>query len=216
MKKSYFMLALLAGVSLLTTSVQAQDKGLYVGLKTSMFFSPSSQNNLEIQGLGILHQKFKTGFALNAAVGYDWGKYLRSEFELGYKFQGAKNLNFLGASAETNGTVRQFTLMPNLYVDIPLSDNFEFFVGGGLGLSIIGAKNYHLEGQDPKIIKGKNSAFAYQFMTGVSYGLTTNVDLTFEYRYYQTVPAKVKNDGGVKIKADFNAHQIGFGIRYTF
>ena len=216
--KKLISIAALAGALALTGPVaQAQDTGLYVGLKTSLFFSPKAQNNLEIKNFNTLNQKLSTGFGLNAAVGYDWGKYLRTEFEFGYKFQKADSL-YLGGQkvVETNGKVRQFTMMSNIYVDVPVAANFEVFAGAGLGISVIGAHNYTVEGQDIKIIKGGNAAFTYQFMAGVSYGLASNLDLVLEYRYTQTVQKSVKNDTGFGIKADFNAHNMGVGVRFKF
>jgi len=217
--KKLISIATLAGALAVTGPVaQAQDTGLYVGLKTSLFFSPKAQNNLEIEGLGTFNQKLSTGFGLNAAVGYDWGKYLRTEFEFGYKFQNAKSI-YLGSQklVDTNGKVRQFTMMSNIYVDVPVAANFEVFAGAGLGISVIGAHNYTVEGQTERLVKGNNTAFTYQFMTGVSYGLASNLDLVLEYRYSQTVQKSVKNDGvGVKVKVDFNAHNIGVGVRFKF
>ncbi len=217
MKKLISVSALAAALALTGPVAQAQDTGLYVGLKTSLFFSPKSQNNLEVESNGTFNQKLSTGFGLNAAVGYDWGQYLRTEFEFGYKFQNAKSLYTGGLYFDdTSGKVRQFTMMSNIYVDVPVAANFEVFAGVGLGISVIGAHNYKIEGQNQKIIKGGNAAFAYQFMAGVSYGLASNLDLVLEYRYTQTVQKSVKNDTGFGIKADFNAHNMGVGVRFKF
>lgn len=208
------------GAFIVNSAAQAQEKdyrkGIYVGLKTSMFFSPSWQNTLEINGLGNFHQKSKLGFALQASVGYDWGKHLRSEIEVGYKFHQTKNLIGSGATIETGGRINQITLKENLYIDIPLGHKIEFFVGGGFGLSIVSSKNYHIESTNQKIIKGSTIAFSYQFMTGLGYQMTNDIVLSFEYRYSQTREKRLKNNSGLKVDGDFNAHQIGFGIRYTF
>ena len=218
MKKLIPIIALTTALFSVGEVAQAQHTGLYVGLKTSLVFSPKTQNDLKTEGPIALKfdQNFKTGFALNAAVGYDWGKYLRTEFEFGYKFQRAQNVKVIGLKFPTHGTVRQFNFMSNIYVDVPLAYNFELFAGAGLGVSVIGAHNYAVDGVDVKIIKGSNPAFAYQFMGGVSYGISKNIDLLLEYRYFRTAEKSVKNGTNDTVKTELSSHNVGVGIRFNF
>lgn len=184
--------------------------------------------------------EFDTGYALAGALGKDFG-WLRGEIEVAYQSNGIDSHAGVSAGgialdgedagvlitgsptigvtvgdlvANGRGDVSTLFVMANVYYDLDLGGRIKPYVGGGAG---IGFSDVDYSPSGVSIIEDDASAFAYQAMAGIAYGLTPSLDLKLGYRYRATSNLDVEAD---LFSADFDienrASIIEAGLTYTF
>jgi opacity protein-like surface antigen len=109
-------------------------------------------------------------------------------------------------SLEGSGTrVRQLSAMANVWVDIPVGEKIEPYVGGGVG--IIGIES---DGE------GK-TAFAWQVGAGVAYNVSEKFAITADFRHRES--NRINLDAGGGFGANFGrvkSNTYGIGVRIKF
>lgn len=144
--------------------------------------------------------EFDAGLGTTIAVGYDFGYGLRTEFELGFRFNDLDR-KFPGG---IKGDIYSSSFMANVFFDLIPGQRFSPFIGAGAGLAYV---DFDIDywGQDD------DTVFAYQFMAGVSYALNYNVSIDFQYRYFAT-----EDPSFYFFEAEYKTHGLMGGFRFRF
>ncbi len=121
--------------------------------------------------------------------------------------------------------------MLNTYLDLPITDNMKFFVGGGMGLAQIREKvggNVHLTAfniednstdyhtiNDHESSKKKNN-FAYSLTAGISAKIAanTNIELAYSWKDFGKTKYKKDEDGDRTGSKHYKGHILTAGIRF--
>lgn len=147
------------------------------------------------------------GWAILASTGYALATW-RVEFEGGYRHNTVGN--------EIDIDVDAWTLSFNVIHDIRLSRSINLSVGGGLGADRTTLKIDSLGFDDT------DWSLAAQAIAGLSFELTPQIDLTFDYRYRFTegadLSSRLTSEPASETYAldDFGAHVATIGLRFSF
>ncbi len=115
-----------------------------------------------------------------------------------------------------------YSIMLNSYVDLPVTNNIKFFVGGGVGLAKIKEKvscTLNVIGYNPIIESSttkNNNNFAYSLTAGTSVKASTNTTLEFTYSWkdFGKTHHKKDKDGNKADKNRYRGHILTAGIRF--
>lgn len=143
-----------------------------------------------------LNTEADTGYVVAGAVGLSLGNIwngLRAEVEVGYRsnnVDGVWSDNIVGTP--TTGTVdydhKSFSVLANVWLDIPIGSGFTPYVGGGLGWADVSAEGAYtcVFGCAAVIpFDFSDDGFAWQAGAGINFGISPNVKLGIGYRYFQ-------------------------------
>ena len=150
---------------------------------------------------------FDSGYALGAAVGYDFSPSLALEGEYVYRNADASFKNV----GSNNGETKSNAFMVNaLYKFQPLGAQGQFhpYAGAGIGVADLQVKN---DGE--KLDSDYN--FAYQAIAGVSYDVAPQWSLYSEARYFAISSSTVENDD-FSYKRGYDTVDWLFGASYRF
>lgn len=190
-----FMFMLVFGsVGGFVTTANSAETGVYVAPK--FMFDVPQANYLERNHSGSGGSyKDTTGVGGAFAVGYDFTTLydvsIRTELE--YAIRTDANFKYEGRNRIAQHPQSFFA---NVYYDFDNSSDFTPYVGGGLGMSVIGEKNTN---------------FAWNVGGGIAYDVATDWKLDLGYRYVDL--GKFENR---HTKASYSAHEVLMGVRYTF
>lgn len=163
--------------------------------------------------------------AFTGSIGGYIGK-SRLELELGFRQADVEQFNsgIPGLTLDVDGKLDYFTIMGNIYWDIPTAvPNLDLYIGGGLGLAIVeGDIDYN-----PAISVGNGftssttdkyddtaHTFTYQFMAGLGYEIIDNVTLTGGYRI--RLFSEFSDDNSLLVFREHEVHAIEVGVRIDF
>ena len=153
-----------------------------------------------------------TNSAFSLALGTDGG-ILRNELEVTFRDVEGILLRTDPPSADAgSGSFDNISLMSNVFLDVPLPANFEFFVGGGVGLVVFDGDASGTGSLGSIDFDEAGYGFAYQLKGGLAYHLTDNVALTAGYRYWRSGEI----DFGSFELEDVEVHAIDLGLRLSF
>jgi len=163
-------------------------------------------NHLQDADAAGAEAEFDEGYNVTGAVGYDYGDW-RSEMEVTYRNNDLDNVTGL---ATAGGEVQSTAFMVNGYYDIPVNAPVKPYVGAGIGLAHVNAKDLTAGGVT--FADEDDNVFAYQAMAGVEYAMGPQVDLFTEYKYFAT--EDVDLGGGAEM--DNDNHTVTAGVKYSF
>jgi opacity protein-like surface antigen len=167
----------------------------------------------------------RRGVDLDAIVGYDFGLF-RVEGELGHKRAklrdfnvdagfitalntalnrpsvapdpGAPGLAPLAAGDFTfEGRMRILTGMVNGLIDVGDEEGLSFYAGGGVGRARV------------KFAGERDNVWAYQFIAGGRYALTSNIDIGLKYRHFRTGRLDLADGTGVNLVGNADRFVVG-------
>lgn len=149
-----------------------------------------------------VNTSYDTGWALGAALGYNFGN-TRLEGEVAYQKAAEDKISALGVTLDSTADISALSFLVNGYYDFTNSSAFTPYLNAGLGFAKIKWTDDEYSVDD--------TVFAYQVGAGVGYTLSKNVTLDAKYRYYAT--ADTKFDAETR---DFASHNLLFGVRVNF
>jgi outer membrane protein OmpA-like peptidoglycan-associated protein len=163
------------------------------------------------------------GYLLGGAVGMGFGMW-RAEINLDWRDNsfGAVHVGFPGTipklvSGSGGGDIQATTDMINGYINLPYNWNgLKPYVGAGMGAAILKFNGFSSGGIP---ISGDASAIlAMQAMAGVSYDLTPNWSLGFEYRFLNGFhPGPFRDKSGNTFNTnDYRNHSLLLSVTYSF
>lgn len=180
--------------------------------------------------------KSKVSPAFNIATGFYLNNFVRHDLSFGYQktnfkksslshpvYNEEEDINYMGLF-EINRKSSIYSLMFNSYIDLPISDKFNFIFGGGIGLAQIKEK---LKGKGiiklndgvnvtatEESEKSKNKRnFAYSLTTGISLKVSDNTNFELTYNWQDFGKTKYKDKEVTKNR--YNGHSILTGVRYS-
>jgi outer membrane protein OmpA-like peptidoglycan-associated protein len=175
-------LAIAAGATALTAGAAGAtvDKGWYIGLEagvneaTDLAFA-AVRLPAPAVAAGDLQQDF--GWAGFATAGYAFDNNWRVELELGFRTNDIEAACLPGCFP-TTGSIDQFSQMLNVIYDWDLADDWTLSTGLGIGGDFVDVSSVF--GADDDYV------LAYQAVIGLSHHLTDRLDVTLNYRYFNT------------------------------
>jgi len=187
-------------------------------------------------GLNLQRDQESTGPSRVVDLDFDTGKYFTGQ--LGYKFRGASlgrfrieaelsyrendvdNIVFNNVDRIGSGEESVLAGLMNLFFDINIrSKRMIPFVGVGLGLANVDANVTYSPGA---FIDDSDTAFAYQFIAGAEYKLTTDFSLIGDARYFALDNPELTRFGGpapaafVDLDSEYDSFSASIGLRFNF
>lgn len=184
-------------VALLTASAAFAEFTPYASISGGLAFL----NDVDTRGVGILNGEasFDTGYTIEGAFGFIFpDQPFRLEGALGYQVNDVdKYKTGLGNFSGSGDDLSFLTVMGNFYYDFHMDSPLIPFLMAGLGIANV---------------DGDDTVVAVNLGGGVGYALDENVTLDLKYKYFVADDAELDD---VDIE-DISAHQILFGVRFTF
>ena len=160
-------------------------------------------------GTEALGESFSDTGAIDVGVGCAIISQLRTEFNLGYRFQSHLRDSFNSLDAD----VSTFTGMANLWWDIYDFGGWTPYVGGGVGFNV-----HDIRSRAPvpdAIGNTTDTTFAWQVGGGFGIDVTDNLVIDVGYRY--TDHGRPRSAGFNPFFIDkFRSHEVRLGLRYHF
>ncbi len=177
----------------------------------SVGFGSQSDVDIKLTGIKSGSLNFNGAFSFNGAVGYQFEQ-IRAELEVGNQFLSGKDISFIdGSKIPITGNLSATTILINGYYDIPTGSKFRPYVGGGLGLGIIGGKIR--DSFSTTDLSG--TSFAYQLKAGVQYEITRKGNVFGELKYSSISSYKLKDLPNVDL-GPYNSFGFAVGYRQGF
>lgn len=205
MNKTLF--SIVAAASVMATSAIARTDAWYVSAHGGADFPTKvKESNKEL--------KFKTGYSVGAAVGHSFDEF-RFELEGTYRNAKAKDAKIGSVTInDVSGSLSIFSLMGNVYYDLPVMDQVDLYFGAGLGWGHVKSDLKGLAGTYK--IDGSASVVAYQFMFGPAWNINDQWTVSLGYRFFGYTKPKLKVNGNKeKIKNNY-INSVELAVRCTF
>jgi OOP family OmpA-OmpF porin len=200
--------ALLCSAS--TAAFAQQTSGLYLGLGAGANFA----RDADISGAGInTEASYDTGWAGIGSVGYGFGNGLRLELEVGYR---DNDVDSLSGQTGGGGSTNVWSGMLNLLYDIPTGTAFTPYLGVGGGYARVKADGIAPVAAGNVTVDDSDNVFAYQGIVGVAYGITPNLKVALDYRYFGTQDPEFGASNGTSVDSEYSTHTVLIGLRWEF
>ena len=143
------------------------------------------------------------------SVGYLYDSGLRTELEISFRSNGVGDAIAIPDAASLAGeqetSMRALGGMVNMLYDFETASSVLPFVGGGLGLADISARNERIGWADGY------TAVAFQGLAGIEFVLSGDLSLHGDYRFFATSGAALGLSGD-----DYRAHNFELGLDFRF
>jgi outer membrane protein OmpA-like peptidoglycan-associated protein len=156
--------------------------------------------------------EFDPGWAALGSVGYGFGNGIRLELELGYRSNDVETVS----PGTAGGDVQAASAMINALYDIPTGTPFTPYIGAGIGYARVKLDVSGTVGGTTLSGDDSDNVFAYQGIVGVAYGLTPNLKLGLDYRYFGTQDPEFDVAGGGTLESEYQTHTVMLGLRWEF
>lgn len=207
---------------------------IYLRLDSGYSWSRSADQSI---GNGDVGDSIILGFG----VGYRWTDHIRTDLTFAYRgwyqIKDAIDTSFVfptstgaralySGPADAKANVQEISGLFNVYYDIARFGIVTPYLGGGVGFTYNNMQTLTLNvGGDVGTVGGNSGTdVAWQFCLGAAIDVAPNTIVDFGYRYINmgrvstTSQAVVLGIGQTvgKLKADLQANELQFGLRYTF
>ncbi|MEE9291195.1 MAG: OmpA family protein, partial [Alphaproteobacteria bacterium] len=190
-----------------TAEGPAKHKGLYVSGALGANWATDS----DVSGAASGEIDFEVDTVGAVAFVYGFGNGLRLEGELSYRQNDVDDFSGAGLEGHANAT----GFMANLLYDIDVSPKFVPYVGLGAGAAIVEFdKVSPLPAGDST--DDSETVFAWQAIAGVAIPIRDQLDLTFDYRYFDVPDVDLRSDAGTDVDTEYASHSVMIGLRYRF
>lgn len=203
-------LAVTAGAAMAADETSNVVAGPYVSVGGIYNFIEKDAVNVS----GTTHNaKFKNGWGVLGAGGYEWETGVRTELELSHRENKGK---YIDTSATPLGGKRNDTaLMANILFDLNNSTKLTPYFGAGIGVDWVKWSNVGTG--TPPVFSGSKGSVAWQAILGLAYNIDTNLKLIGEFRYMKSVDHNYTGTAGATAKGwDDGDGQFLLGLRYSF
>ena len=204
-----------AGSLLCLASLAHADEGWYVSGQGGANILTSSELDDPTGILAALGTEidFDVGYSLSGAVGYHWGLF-RVEGEITYAESDIDEFEVLGIGVSGSGDVDSVGFMANAFKDFEISDDWQIYIGGGIGYAIVSINDASVLGIP--LADDDDSVFAYQLGTGIGHQMSPEMTLSLDYRYFGTLDPEFNAVDGSSFEAEYDSHIIRLGVRINF
>ena len=208
---------ILAMQLLLTTAVSANERGPYLGIHAGA--NQLTHDTKNDNSLGSFNLGFESGYQGNLTLGYrltpnsTFGKG-RVEVEIGYRQNDIDQIDFSDGSFRADGEATVLSLLFNTFGEYANSTRWTPYAGVGIGMAVVTLQEVEVNGA--AVVDDDDLVLAWQAAAGVSYAINPSVDLDLSYRYFGTDNPTLTDSDGMEFESEYAAHNLQFGIRYTF
>lgn len=211
-KRTYAFAAILIMLSSLASG--SEQGGFFV--KPHLDWSNLGNDELVIEGASG-KARYDSGFATGLAVGYDYGNGFRSELDFEYRTNEYSSIDLANGSRLTDGDFSSAILYLNGYYFFH-QPNRSWFPFIGLGLGWVQEIDFDAGGSATESSFSQSGDWAYQWMAGVEYQLSSAWHLQAKINHINISGLKLKEEGGAgRIQnADYRVWGVGAGLVYRF
>ena len=220
-------IALAAGACLaLFTAVLGTDaraQVIYFGAEAGWSNLEDQRDRFKVTGAPRADNRYDSGFAAGARVGYEWGPW-RFEEEYAYRSNDLNrftvgSFNVPGAS----GGREAHAIMTNVLYDIDLA-GFGWNLGVpvtphvGAGIGAVDVIDHVKVPGIGRLLNDDNWQFGYQAIAGLRYNVTPAVAVDLDYRYLATTDAtfRVPAAPAIKYTSGYENHTLMASLVYRF
>lgn len=162
------------------------------------------------------------GFNFGGAIGTKFLQHFRTEINVGYRQNDVESIHLVADDeSDGRGSMSMIHVLGNAYAEY----DFEvgvipyFGLGVGYGMIEIDAQN----SSDTIEIDSDDHAFIWNAMVGASVPFSEVTAFSLGYRYLQSEDLNFRArrigppvNGGRQVDSEYDAHELVFGIRYSF
>jgi outer membrane protein OmpA-like peptidoglycan-associated protein len=156
---------------------------------------------------------YNQGYVISGAIGYDFGKNWRAEFEVAYRDNDMDTYCNSGGECgfTTSAEVFEFSQMVNVLYDIPLGGPWEASVGAGVGGTLVVLQNV-----DPNGIEMDDYVLTGQLIAQVGYRMSDRWQLFADYRYMimDDPLMQYPSDPTFDYEIEKTDHSLMLGVRF--
>lgn len=218
----------------LATPALARDKAWYVGVEGGAMIVEEIHFDIttgatKVKDAGQAEHEY--GYDVGGNVGYDFGMF-RIEAEVSYKGAavdawrsavGTPAYTSAGGAATApaanysyaGGKTTALSFMLNGMLDFGDDDGIQGFIGGGVGVARVKAEKYALN-RFGSFLDDSDTVFAWQAIAGIRAPLTSNIDATLKYRFFNADNVKLVDVSGRTLEGRFRSHSILGGVTFNF
>ena len=203
-------LILALGLTLAANAATAAE-GPYLTGRFGLSFQPDA--DLRQGGLsGELD--YESGAHLGAALGYATASGLRVEGELTARSHDLDHRDGPGGRVDARGDIGSVALMANLFYDIPTGGPLVPYIGGGIGIAGVAARDWVFN-RTLVLDEEEDAVLAWQVGAGIGYRVNTGL-VFLGYRYFATQDPDLEDLDGDDFELDYRSHDISVGYRLEF
>ena len=165
------------------------------------------------------HQELDTGFIIGGAIGARIWENTRAEVELSYQRNDAGDALYDNPGNypyDGSGHSDAIYVLANAWYDIPVSESFKPYVGGGAGIAFV---NQDIDQPDDTFgPNGSDEGFAFQLGAGVGIplGSSLSFDIGYRFRGILNIDIDGQQAGDEHVDQDIFSHNILAGINLSF
>lgn len=213
-------LALGLAACLAPTSGRAVELGLapYVEYDAGVTFM-RNQNLTRANPIGLNGSvQSETGFNVGGAVGTRFLEHFRTEVNVGYRENQVDHIGIQPGNNDGKGRLSMIHVLFNAYAEYDFDLGVIPYFGLGLGYGQVRIDAHNKP--DSFQMDSKDDAFLWNVMSGVSVPFSDVTSFSLGYRYLATEDLNFRADiagiGGRQVDSEYDAHELVFGIRYSF
>ncbi|MCK4838690.1 MAG: porin family protein [Desulfobulbaceae bacterium] len=207
MKKKILIVAGCIVIIFLSTSAHGAEETSYMSANflglNAFINSEATNSNTPVTEYSI---EANPGFAVGAAVGYDFFGYLRMEGEIAYQNNALAKARTAGGNIVLHEDIDSLALLLNFYCDFTNNSLWTPYLSAGLGPALV-----NVDDNTGYLGDSHDSVFAYQVGAGLGYAFDKELTLEFKYRYFATTNPEFNN-----IEMEYATHNVYAGMRYSF
>lgn len=204
----------------LTNPVHAAEGPYFSGNLGFAMLRDAGISDPDLDDMGLSSKlESKSGAALAAAMGYDFGNSIRLEGEISYQKNDMDKFTVssggMSASIDLKGDTTSTALLVNAYYDFSNTSILTPFVTAGCGFAKVKSE---ITGSDAAAEEGielqgssDDTVFAYQIGAGIAYAVSETFGIDAKYRYFAT--SDLDFEGST---VEFSSHNFYFGVRLSF
>ena len=204
-------IALFSGSSALAQQQPSSSTRFFQGLYLSGALGAHSSQDADLSSPANVDVDTDADVAGLVGIGLELGESgFRVELEGGYR---PSEVDSISGTSGGSGDVDTISAIVNVFYDFGVSEKFDLYGGGGLGIANVDYDSVGPVGSST--INDDDWGLAWQLGAGAAYALNERLKLTLDYRYfnvedldYSTSP----NIGGVD--ADYEDHAVFIGLRF--
>ena len=191
----------------LTAEVKSEDykKGFYASIGAGV----GTYSDLLLEGTPF-EFAFDTGFSYEGSLGYDFGKYFRTDVSYANTTSSIENNHNSAALTNHDATFGSITI--NGYFDFPIG-KFTPFVGAGYGSTNVDVADICTTGGTDTCT---DDVATYSLSAGLSYALNSNTEIVVKGTYFGFDDITVTDDGTVTTVVETETGSAHIGVRYIF
>ncbi len=227
--------ALTLATTALSTPALARDDSWYVGVEGGAMIVEDIDYDITtaagVTTANAASVDHEYGWDVDGVIGYDFGGF-RAEAEVGYRRANVDAYTAVGTTPALNannvvvqvpsgvfdyagGRTSALSFMINGLLDFGDDNGIQGFVGGGAGVARVKSESLALNTRGP-LLDDSDTVFAWQALAGVRAPITSRIDATLKYRFFNADNVKLVDVAGRTFDGRFRSHSILGGFTYNF